>query len=154
MTEKYLNHNIDSFLKTSLSFFLIIIVGLILPLFLLFIIHYTGYSEILEEIAKALVVLFLILRLPNLKLKIIAAVIFGFLFGMSENILYINDILQTGNFNIFWKRFLFPTPLHIITVLIILFSALKNKKFIILGTIMAIAVHLLFNQIIPYFNFN
>ena len=124
----------------------IVLAGLILPLFLIPLINFTGYSEIVEEIAKAGVVLFLILKLPNHKARILAGVTFGFLFGVSENIFYLNNIFQLGDFSIFWQRFIWTVPMHIITVLIILLPTLKNKKLIILGLFGAIIIHLLFNN--------
>ena len=101
--------------------------GLVLPVFLIFIIRFTGYSEIVEEIAKALVVLFLILNFPSLKQKIGAGILFGFLFGLSENSFYLNQIFQLGDFSVFWQRFLWTVPMHIITVLVMVFAgSVKN----------------------------
>jgi len=146
-----LNLSIGDKLKTAAYFILIIVAGFVLPLVLIFIAHYTGFSEIFEEIAKALVILFLILKLPKLKWQIFATIIFGFLFGLSESIFYLNNIFQIGDFSIFWWRFLTAVPMHIVTSLIILFFAQKNKKFIIVGTIIVIVLHLLFNQVINIF---
>lgn len=141
---------------------LLIMAGLVLPVFLISLVKFTGYSEIVEEIAKALVVLFLILapyrtcsgaglKLSSHKAQIFAGAIFGFLFGLSENIFYLNNIFQLGDFSIFWQRFLWTVPMHIITVLIILLPALKNKKLIILGLVGAIILHALFNGIVAGF---
>lgn len=143
---KTLNYSVGIELAEYLI--LIVAAGFVLPLILIPAVHLTGYSEILEELCKALVILFLVLKLSKLKWQVIGASVFGFLFGLSESIFYLNNIFQIGNLDIFWQRFLFTIPLHIITVLIILFFARKNRKFIILGTIVAIVVHLLFNQII------
>ena len=46
---------------------------------------------------------------------------------------------------LFWQRILWTAPMHIVTVLIILFSGLAGKKRIILGLAGAIILHLLFN---------
>ena len=74
-----INHKLDAWQR----FFLIFIVGLILPLLLIPLIKFTGYSEIVEEIAKELIVLFLILQLQTHKLQIFAGVVFLILFCLS-----------------------------------------------------------------------
>jgi len=125
--------------------------GLVLPAFLIFIIRFTGYSEIVEEIAKALVVLFLILNFPSLKQKIGAGILFGFLFGLSENSFYLNQIFQLGDFSVFWQRFLWTVPMHIITVLVMVFAGSVKKWVLIFGLTGAIILHALFNGIVVEF---
>ena len=136
--------SIDSFL----GMVAIIISGLVLPLILVLVVKFTGFSEIIEEISKALIVSFLILGFLSFRQKVAAGISFGFLFALSENLLYFNNIFQTGNFAVLWQRFFLTMPMHIITVLVILFSGLKSKKYIILGTLGAIIIHLLFNHFI------
>ena len=128
-----------------------VMAGMLLPALLIPVVKFTGYSEIVEEIAKALVVLFLILKIPGHRTQIFTGVAFGFLFGISENFLYLNQIFQLGDFSIFWQRFLWTVPMHIITVLVILFSGLTGKKFIILGLAGAIILHALFNSMVVSF---
>ena len=140
--------NINRQYLNTIKIIFLIIAGLVLPLFLIPLIKFTGYSEIIEEIAKAFIVFFLILNIFDFKQKILAGIIFGFLFGLSENIFYLNNIFQLGDFSIFWQRFLWTVPMHIVTVLIIILPALKNKKLIVLGLIGAIIIHLLFNSFI------
>lgn len=125
--------------------------GLVLPAFLIFIVRFTGYSEIVEEIAKALVVLFLILNFPSLKQKIGAGILFGFLFGLSENFFYLNQIFQLGDFSVFWQRFLWTVPMHIITVLVMVFAGSVKKWVLIFGLTGAIILHALFNGIVVEF---
>ncbi len=127
---------------------ILIVLALILPLFLMPIVKIIGYSEIIEEIVKALVIFFVILNIPTLKNKIIGAVVFGFIFSLSESIFYLNNIFQLGSFDIFWQRIALTTPLHIITALVILLPALKNKFFIFIGLFAAIIIHLLYNSLI------
>ena len=126
----------------------IIISGLALPLFLIPLIKFIGYSEIVEEIAKALVVLFLILNFSTLKQKVLAGILFGFLFGLSENMFYLNQIFQLGDFGVFWQRFLWTVPMHIITVLVMVFAGLVKKWFLIFGFIGAVILHALFNSLV------
>jgi len=141
------NQSADVFFRIAV----LIISGLVLPLILVLLVKFTGFSEILEEISKALIVALLILKLFSLRQKIIAGVLFGFLFGLSENLLYLNNIFKLGDFNIFWQRFLWTTPMHIITVLVILFSGLAGKRFLIFGLAGAIILHALFNGLVGGF---
>ena len=124
---------------------LAILAGFVLPLVLIPIIKFTGYSEVFEEIAKAIVILFLILKLPSHRIQILIGVVFGFLFGFSENCLYLNQIFQLGDISVFWQRFLWTVPMHIITVLIMVFAGISKKWLLILGLICAIVLHTIFN---------
>jgi len=129
----------------------IVIAGLILPIVLIPLIKFTGYSEIIEETGKLLVILFLIFKLPNYKMQILAGMIFGLLFGLSENFLYLNQIFQTGDFAVFWQRFLWTVPMHIITVLMMVLLGMKKKWLIVFGLIGAVFLHILFNSILVKF---
>ncbi|MCD4760887.1 PrsW family intramembrane metalloprotease [bacterium] len=139
--------NTDQRSDDTLENIFIIIAGLILPLFLIPLIKITGYSEIIEEIAKAMVVLFLILKLPSHKSQILAGIAFGFLFGLSESVFYLNNIFQLGDLRIFLQRFLWTIPMHIITVMVIVFAGSAGKRALILGLIGAIVLHILFNWV-------
>jgi len=138
----------ESLFNTAIYGTLLIIAGLILPLILIPLIKFTGYSEIVEEIAKALVVLFLILKLPTGKSQILGGIAFGLLFGVSENFLYLNNIFQLGDFSIFWLRFIWTVPMHIITVLVMVLAGSAGKKWIVLGLAGAMVLHILFNGIV------
>lgn len=127
---------------------LAIVAGLILPALLIPLVEFIGYSEIVEEIAKALVVLFLILKLPSYKMKILVGIGVGFLFGLSENMFYLNNIFQFSDFSVFWQRFLWTVPMHIITVLVMIFASLAKKWFLIFGFIGAVIIHVLFNSLV------
>jgi len=148
MKDANLHSKDQNYFNAAIIAIFLVIGGLVLPAILIPIIKLTGYSEIIEEIAKALVVLFLILNFSTLKQKIGAGILFGLLFGVSENFFYLNNIFQLGDFSIFWQRFLWTVPMHIITVLVILFSGLAGKKWIILGLAGAIILHALFNGIV------
>jgi len=138
-------------MENNLKITILVVAGIVLPLILLPVIKITGFSEIVEEIAKALVVLFLILKLPTWKLQILGGIAFGFLFGMSENFFYLNNIFQLGDFSIFWQRFIWIIPMHIITVLVMVFAGLARKWFLIFGLAGAIVLHILFNGIVIEF---
>jgi hypothetical protein len=137
--------DIESPSFSIIQFIFVMLFGLILPLLLIPLVKITGYSEVVEELVKVLVILFLILKLPNTKTKILAGIIFGFLFGLSENFLFLNQIFQSGNLGVFFERFLWTVPMHIITVLIMVFTGMSKKWLLIFGFISAIILHILFN---------
>jgi len=130
----------------AISFIFVFLVGLILPIVLIPVVKITGYSEVVEEISKFLVVLFLILKMP--RFKILAAIVFGFLFGFSESVFYLTNVFQIGDYSLIIQRFLFTIPMHIITTLAILLPTLLNKKLIIFGLLASILIHILFNFLI------
>jgi hypothetical protein len=136
------------FFETAIHGVFLFTAGLVLPVLLIFIVRFTGYSEIVEEIAKAIVVLFLILNFHTLKQKIGAGILLGFLFGLSENFFYLNQIFQLGDFSVFWQRFLWTVPMHIITILVMVFAGLAKKWFLVFGLAGAIILHALFNGIV------
>ncbi len=136
--------------NNPIHFIFIILAGLILPMVLIPVVALTGYSEVVEELVKALVVLVLISRLSSSKSKLIAAAIFGLLFGLSESMLYLNNILQIGDMSIFGQRLLYTMPMHMLTVLIITFSTLKKRWYILFGLVNAVILHSLFNQVVSW----
>lgn len=145
MKNQIINYKlIDDFILAAVLVF----VGLFLPMFLVLIIRATGFSEVVEEIFKALVVTYVILKFSGFSKKIKAGILFGFLFAISESLLYFNNFFQNGSFSDLWSRFFLTLPMHIITVLVILFFGLKSKKYIVLGTILAIVIHLIFNKVV------
>lgn len=79
-------NNIAAF-DTAMYLVALVLAGLVLPLFLIVPVHYVGASAIIEEIAKLIVVLFCVLMLPTSKQQILGALLFGFLFAISEHAL-------------------------------------------------------------------
>ena len=102
------------------------------------------YPHIIEELAKAVLV-FTILDLPERLTKIKLAILIGVLFAFSESVLFLFNIQLVGNIQTYFARLLVTIPLHVITTLIILLPALKNKKLIIVGVFLASLIHYLFN---------
>lgn len=132
--------------------FLIILWSLILaltsPLILIPLEKILHFPYILEEIAKALLIL-LVLELPNKFTQFKLTMAIGFLFAFSENMFYVRNFLTGDVYPFFWQRFPITTLLHITTCLIILIPAQINKKYIIPSTIVAMLVHYFFNLLIP-----
>ncbi len=102
------------------------------------------YPYIIEELAKAILV-FTLLNLPERLTKIKLAILIGILFAFSESVLYLFNIQLVGNIQTYFIRLLVTIPLHVVTTLIILLPALKNKKFIIVGVLFASLIHYFFN---------
>lgn len=129
--------------STSLVF-----VGVVIPWLIIPIVKIVGYSEVIEEVLKASVVLFVLNVFTSLAGRIKNIMLFILSFGLSESLFYLSYASQIDNMSIFWQRIILTIPMHIITVLILLFSALKNKKTIILGIIASLAIHLTFNAFV------
>lgn len=129
---------------------LVVGLGVFVPLLLLpFVYGFIG-SEILEEVAKALVVIFLIARLSGGVSRIVWSGVFGFLFGVSETMLYLMPAVQTQLYQDFWIRFMTTIPLHTITPIIIMLPIMifKSKWAGLLGLALALGLHFFFNQFI------
>lgn len=138
-----------------MKFLAVVLVGLTLPLLLIIffkfvILPFNFIGEIIEEISKAIVIFFIIYQFSDRRCQIKGALLFAFLFSLAENIFYLNQIFQVGNFNILGQRFLWTTPMHIITTLIILISGWKKKYFLIFGLILSVILHFLFNNFFIY----
>ena len=134
-------------MENNLKIAILVVAGIVLPLILIPIVQIAGFTEMIEEAAKAIIVLFLILNFPTTRQKILAGISFGFLFGVSENFFYLNQIFQLGDFSVFVQRFLWAVPMHIITVLVMVFASLARRWFLIFGLAGAIILHVLFNNV-------
>ncbi len=123
------------------------VAGLVLPVLLIPVIAFTGSSEWVEELAKAAVVLFLVLAVPGRTRQLATGTAFGFLFGLSENALYLNQVFQAGTVSTFWERFAWTLPMHLLTAALLTVSGLWGKKFLPFGFAAALGLHLLFNRL-------
>jgi len=137
-------------ISSPLINFVILATGLCLPLLLSVLIRVTGYSEIVEELAKGAVVLFLILKLSERREQVIWVLIFGLAFGLSEALLYLNNLLQYGNLVPLYWRLALTVPMHIVSVWLI-WSLSQYKKILLpLGLILAILWHYGFNAMLAF----
>ena len=99
---------------------------LIWPIELLF-----PYPHLIEELVKTLLIVPLLDDLKkSAQVKMI--ILLGFLFALSESVLYLFNISVMGNLKIFFSRLLITIPLHTITLFLIFLPTMKNKKLIIL----------------------
>ena len=119
--------------------------GLVLPLLLIPVVALVGHSEIVEESAKALAVFLFVLPIPGRRNQVAAALLLGFLFGASENVLYFNQLFQAGVTGTFWARFAWTAPMHAVTAGLIAASGTMGKRYLPLGLAVAILAHVLFN---------
>lgn len=123
------------------------VAGLVLPALLIPVVAFTGHSEWVEELAKAAAVLLLVLTVPGRTRPLAVGTAFGFLFGLSENALYLNQVFQAGTIPAFWERFAWTLPMHVLTGVLLTASGLWGKKFLPLGFAAALGLHLLFNRL-------
>ena len=107
------------------------------------------YPHIVEEIAKGFLI-YLVLDIKKTSDKILTALAVGLLFSFSETVLYLFNIFAVGDLSILFKRMAYTIPLHLITVLIILFPALKDKRLLVVGIILAGVLHYLYNKYLAY----
>lgn len=102
------------------------------------------YPYVVEELVRGILV-YTLLDLPDRLTKIKLAILIGVLFAFSESVLFLFNIQMVGNIQTYFVRLLVTIPLHVITTLVILLPALKDKKLIIVGVLLASLVHYLFN---------
>lgn len=124
---------------------IIILFAAILPFFLWPIEMLLPYPFIVEELAKALLVYWILVSVSGKSTQIKIAILVGVLFSFSESILYLVNILQVGNGWTIVQRLLLTTPLHVITILIMLFFGMWKKTYLILGVLLAMLLHYWFN---------
>src|SRR4030042_2089832 len=125
--------------------------SLLAPLFSLFLpflvwpVEYFFPSPfIVEEIAKGVLIYFVATSREKIdKIKMVAAI--GVLFAFSETVLYLFNIYLVGNISTLLQRLMLTTSLHVITSLIIYLPAIRNKKYIVLGVVLAGVLHYFFN---------
>lgn len=119
--------------------------GLVLPLLLILPVYAFGYSEVLEELAKAVAVFLFLCPVAERKTRVLGAVVLGGVFGLSESCLYFSQIFQFGDIHIFWERLAFTLPMHVLTAVALTVPTFWGRRWLILGVILAIFFHLGFN---------
>lgn len=144
-----INKNVLTFPSLNIFYAIaLIIFGLSLPLLLIPLVALLGNSEVIEEIFKAAIIFFVVLKIFGKSWQLLGAVSFAVLFGVSENFLYLNQIFQTGDVSIFFQRFIWTVPMHVITALCMYYFGFISKKLFIVGVVLAILIHLFFNAVI------
>ena len=128
--------------------FQIILFSLFLPYLLWPIERILPYPHIIEEAAKAGVILYLLNQDLKKRDKITLSLLIGVAFGLTEGIFYIGNILMVGNLNTFALRLIITIPFHALTSFVILFPAFYKKYLIVAGLIAAVFLHYFFNLIV------
>lgn len=103
------------------------------------------YPFLIEEIVKLIAVLGL---LRGKDKKIILPILGGFLFTLTETVLYTDNIIAVGKPYIFIERIFLTGGMHILTIMLIYLGFKKNKIWGILGLILAIGIHYFYNKFI------
>jgi len=111
------------------------------------------YPHLFEEILKLILVLLILKSSGKVSKKIILGVKLGIVFAFSESILYFLNIFQIGQPSLFFQRLALTIPLHATTIIVILLSGWKKKELMIIGFLLAVVLHYLYNLAIgEYFS--
>ena len=138
-------------IKVDSMTYVLPLVGLILPFLCWTIELILPYPYIIEELGKAVFVFF-VWQLPRQSRRIKVTILMGIFFTLSEMVFYLFNFSFTGSMPLFFLRLLLTTTLHITTLLIILLPTIKSKKLILLSFPLAMAVHYLYNNLVPFLN--
>jgi len=140
----------DIIKEFAVFFILIVSIVMVYPIYLFEyffsgtgVLHYI--SPFVEESIKGLVVFYFIKKTnSNLKESLFLGAAMGLGYGFIENLLYaIKFIPNPYFFNIMSLRFIYPLLIHINSSVV--FSGMAQKKFVLTGLVMAIAIHLIYN---------
>jgi hypothetical protein len=121
------------------------VAGITLPIVLIPVVAMTGYSPVIEELGKALVIFFAVATIPSRRARYLVAVLFGMLFGISENFLYLNQLFQQHDLTAFALRFAWTMPMHVAMSLILFTFLMRGKAYGIVGVFVSILLHQTFN---------
>ena len=123
-----------------------LLVALFLPFPLWLAEQVVPYPYIVEELAKAVLIYFVFKEEISVKHKLLLSISVGALFGLSETMLYVFNYFQSGGLESFLLRLAVTIPFHGLSGLIIALPGVKNRNLIILGGVLAIIYHFLYNS--------
>ena len=106
------------------------------------------YPHVVEELAKTVIVFFVLKSKASLSQYLKTFSLAGVLFALSETVLYIINLNLFGRVSLIFVRFLSTAALHSLTFLIIAYLGYKNKKLLLVGLFIAILVHYLYNLLV------
>ena len=129
---------------------MLIVVALLLalasPFLLLPIEKFLPYPHFIEEAVKLIVAVMIIKAerqtKENLWVWVFTA---GFLFAISESILYLMNIFALGNYMLFPQRLLLTGILHTSTMMLMYLLGRKNYWGLTVGFVGAVLIHYFFN---------
>lgn len=124
--------------------FLAPLVAAIAPFILWPIELFLPFPYIIEEIAKGILVLFVI-NLPDKSAQAKIVLASAAIFTVSETVLYSLNIALVGDLSTLLTRLILTTILHSLTMLIILISSFKHKWLMPTGVAAAMLIHYFYN---------
>ncbi len=121
-----------------------LLLALISPLLLMPVEKLLPYPYLIEELVKLLIVLLII---KAVKPSVLWVMLAGFLFAISESVLYLRNIFILGDLAIFPKRLLMAGGLHISTMVLMYLLARSRLEWfgLLIGFGSAVLFHYFFN---------
>lgn len=120
------------------------LMALMAPFLVLIIETVFPYPHIVEELVKALLV-WQVLTINNKKQQLKLTVSLGILFALSETVLYLMNFFLLSSPTPLLSRLVLTSTLHAVTMLVMLLSSFINKRFFIVGLILAMLIHYSYN---------
>lgn len=105
------------------------------------------YPYILEEMVKAIFALSLS-QDQTWQKSTTYPIISGFLFTISETMLYLLNFLKLGDFSNLPKRLLYTGLLHISTTVLMFIGAKKGHFYFLISFLLSVVIHYSFNFLI------
>lgn len=131
--------------------FTLLLVGLLAvaaPLMLIFVRGMSGGFELLEELVKLLILLYMWRELAG-QVKWYYGAGVGALFGVTELMLYVMNAVMVGVYEGLALRVVTTIPMHAVTPLLMLTIGQRFGKFGWgLGYLLAVGLHLVFNFVV------
>ncbi len=131
--------------------YLAILAALLSGFFLFALEQVIFWPFIFEEIVKASIIFFFILKIDNKTHKILLSLAVWLVFILVENIFYLPQFIAQDNLSLFYARFIGPSILHLITFSSLLLFSWSYKYLIIFALIINIFLHYYFNLGIIHF---
>ncbi len=129
------------------SLYLLPIFALITPFALLPVEMLLPFPFIVEEIAKASLLIPL-LSIKRTSQQVQLAILVGIFFTLSESVLYLFNIYATGTPMLFIQRLLLTGTLHTGTILTMFFVTKIDRRLLPIGVIITMIIHFFYNQYI------
>ena len=120
-----------------------IVIALGAPLLLLLVELVLPYPSVVEELVKFGIVL-IGKKINNTWLE---AVVAGLILAVSETAIYLNKILNTGDWSLVGKRIVYTGLLNSVTMSMMFWGAKKNKWLAVITLLISVAIHWSYNQL-------
>lgn len=105
--------------------------------------YFLPYPYIIEELFKTILVYFF----PQKSFK--TYIYAGISFALTETVLYSFNVNAFGSIGLLFTRLLSTSLLHSFTFLIIYWSTKKDRRLIVVGFVISVLIHFLYNKYIP-----